>query len=76
MDMSGNVWEWVADWFDSSYYTYSPSKDPTGPEVGVYKGLRGGAWDEPASDLRTTMRNHADPVVYGPGFGFRCVSLP
>jgi formylglycine-generating enzyme required for sulfatase activity len=43
-DMAGNVWEWVADWYDPKYYQRSPSQNPLGPEQGTVRVLRGGAW--------------------------------
>ena len=43
-DMAGNVWEWVADWYDTSYYSRSPHRNPQGPEKGTVRVLRGGAW--------------------------------
>jgi formylglycine-generating enzyme required for sulfatase activity len=42
-DMSGNVSEWVNDWFGSGYYSSSPQNNPTGPASGVYRVVRGGA---------------------------------
>lgn len=43
-DMAGNVWEWVADWYDPHYYLRSPHDNPLGPESGTTKVVRGGAW--------------------------------
>ena len=44
LDMSGNVWEWVNDWYDADYYSVSPASNPPGPTSGQYRVLRGGAW--------------------------------
>ncbi|MEA2008285.1 MAG: SUMF1/EgtB/PvdO family nonheme iron enzyme, partial [Chloroflexota bacterium] len=77
--MAGGVQEWVADWYDPSYYLSSPSKNPIGPETGfnVYnpKVFRGGSWLSDPADLRVTARNGASPISFtkfGPDVGFRC----
>ncbi len=44
LDMAGNAAEWVADWYDAGYYSFSPSRNPLGPDSGQYKVLRGGAY--------------------------------
>ena len=43
-DMSGNVYEWCQDWYDSSYYSISPQNNPTGPAEGSDRVFRGGSW--------------------------------
>jgi formylglycine-generating enzyme required for sulfatase activity len=77
MDMAGNVWEWVNDWWDSSYYSISPSSNPQGPVSGTYKLIRGGSWNYLGSKLRTADRDAYVPDFRNDNFGFRCaVSAP
>ena len=78
MDMAGNVLEWVADWYDYSYYTYTPYENPEGPPWGSYKVLRGGHWFFSGSHLRTAARGYydSDPSWTGPYIGFRCAADP
>ena len=72
-DMAGNVWGWVADWYDAGYYRMSPSQDPTGPASGTLKVMRGGCWVSGVSSLRTTCRKASLPDAWAPNVGFRCV---
>jgi formylglycine-generating enzyme required for sulfatase activity len=74
-DMDGNVWEWVNDWYDPSYYSVSPTTRPQGPPsspLGL-RSLRGGSWgNSDPSYLRTTVRYDGDPKLPNKYVGFRC----
>lgn len=71
-DMAGNVSEWVNDWFDRTYYETSPPKNPTGPETGKYKMVRGGAWSDGPRRVTVFFRNWVRPNQTTPNIGFRC----
>lgn len=71
-DMSGNVQEWVSDWFGERYYKTSPKENPRGPEHGVSRVLRGGNWDSHTPSVRTTYRYGNVPDSKHGINGFRC----
>lgn len=68
-DMSGNVYEWVNDWYDR--YTAEPQTNPQGPENGTYKVYRGGAWGVGAGDARCHFRYMRETTYRTQMHGFR-----
>jgi len=90
LDMGGNVWEWVADFYQPKYYAESPSANPLGPDGGGLNHLRvirGGSYQDNLFDLRTSNRGYEvgpdptklpnDDAHYGRSsvkIGFRCAA--
>lgn len=75
-DMYGNVWEWCADKYSRSYYRKSRLEDPLGPEYGMDRVLRGGAWNSYSCATSAFYRYSLPPIfsgVVGGDVGFRVV---
>jgi formylglycine-generating enzyme len=71
-DMSGNVWEWVSDWYASNYYARAQYLNPQGPDSGLMRIVRGGAWvNAEGRYLRCAYRHKLPPDSYAYSIGFR-----
>ncbi len=73
LNMSGNVWEWVNDWYGEATYEQAGfTADPQGPPFGQLRVLRGGSWATPPHAVRVTTRGHLAERARAIDIGFRC----
>jgi len=77
-DMAGNVYDWVNDYWDPFYYSFSPYSNPPGPASGSDKVNRGGSWNYNLTGLRVDYRNFRDPdtPLGNHDIGIRCAYSP
>ena len=78
-DIIGNVMEWTNDWYYNNYYPFMPKVNPTGPETGKYKSVRGAGWADGnghGEEKVVDYRNFSDPDTRIPTIGFRCAKAP
>jgi len=73
LDMAGNAYEWVADWYDAAYYQNSPEQNPLGPSDGTNKSVRSSGYKTEAQDTAVAIRHSYDPQEQHSDLGFRCV---
>jgi len=77
-DMSGNVWEWVNDWWSDNYYSTSPSVNPPGPSSSFSRVVRGGSRVSSSFYCRASSRMNTgfNPDISGSDLGFRVARTP
>ena len=73
-DMAGNVWEWVADWYDATYYSRSPRRNPKGPATGTRRVIRSSGWQVETPQVRIFTRVASPPLDRNHSTGFRCAA--
>jgi formylglycine-generating enzyme len=71
-DISENVHEWLADWYDADYYSVSPRRNPQGPPMGIRRSSRGGSWRHQIKIARVAARSSIPPGYQYSDYGFRC----
>jgi sulfatase modifying factor 1 len=69
--IGANIHEWCSDWYAADYYQRSPERNPRGPEQGVRRASRGGAWRHAVTISRCAARSRIDPSYRYTDYGFR-----
>jgi len=70
-NVGDNVHEWCADWYDASYYNFSPERNPRGPSNGSRRASRGGSWRHHIKVSRIAARSSIPPTLQYTDYGFR-----
>ena len=73
LDMAGNVFEWVNDYYGENYYNSAPTENPAGPESGEFRVVRGSGFETGVEQSASAIRHPAGNAYHNRDLGFRCV---
>lgn len=73
LDMAGNVFEWVRDFYGENYYNNAPTENPTGPDSGEMRVVRGSGFETDMEQAASAIRRPAGNAYHNRDLGFRCV---
>lgn len=76
LDMAGNIWDWISDFYAANYYEISPKINPIGPETGLNRVIRGACWVNNPNQLRVANRFYNTAHLNDDDVGFRCAVSP
>lgn len=73
LDMEGNVYQWVNDYYSDGYYDVMPLQNPPGPDSGDTRVIRGSSFESEDTLIYASLRHYGANAYHSRDLGFRCV---